>query len=139
MKVVVDVNVWISALLWKGTPRKILQLAQNQQITIFASDDLFLEFETTLNRAKFANKITSLGLTLADIIDATRDIITFCPDTYIDIPELRDAKDNKIIAAALSANAEVLITGDLDLLTLKEFAGILILTPVDFLNAYFPL
>jgi len=139
MKVVVDVNVWISALLWKGRPRKILQLAQNQQITIFASDDLFLELETTLNRAKFANQIKSLGLTLEDIIDVARRMITFCPDSYINIPELRDAEDNKIIAAALTAKAEVLITGDLDLLTLKEFAGILILTPADFLNAYFPL
>ena len=35
MKVVVDVNVWISALLWRGIPRKVLQKAQNSQITIF--------------------------------------------------------------------------------------------------------
>jgi uncharacterized protein len=43
-----------------------------------------------------------------------------------------------IIATALAANAEVIITGDQDLLTLNEFEGILIITPTDFLNRYFP-
>ncbi len=49
MKVVVDVNVWISALLWGGIPRQILQLGQNHQITIFASEELFAELENTLS------------------------------------------------------------------------------------------
>jgi len=53
MKVVVDVNVWISALLWPGVPRKIIQLAQASQITIFASEDLFHELETTLKCSSF--------------------------------------------------------------------------------------
>ena len=41
----------------------------------------------------------------------------FCPTLAINIPELRDAKDNHILATALSAQAEVVITGDMDLLT----------------------
>ncbi|MFN6516028.1 MAG: hypothetical protein RMY29_016230 [Nostoc sp. CreGUA01] len=41
MRVVVDVNVWISALLWGGVPDIVLMLAEEQKITIFASEGLF--------------------------------------------------------------------------------------------------
>ncbi|MEH2288463.1 putative toxin-antitoxin system toxin component, PIN family [Nostoc sp.] len=50
MRVILDVNVWISALLWGGVPGKILRLARNQQINIFASKFLLLELETTFKR-----------------------------------------------------------------------------------------
>lgn len=43
MKVIVDVNVWISALLWGGIPAKILHLARQQKIIIFASDAIIPE------------------------------------------------------------------------------------------------
>ncbi|BAZ82773.1 putative toxin-antitoxin system toxin component, PIN family [Sphaerospermopsis kisseleviana CS-549] len=139
MKVVVDVNVLISALLWGGTPRKTLILAQNNQISIFASPDLFQELETTLKRTKFQAKIKSLGLTVEDILDATTEVLQTCPNISldIDISQLRDMKDYHILSAAVSAQAEVLITGDQDLLVLNKFAEILIMTPADFLNTYF--
>lgn len=52
----------------------------------------------------------------------------------IDIPDLRDPDDAKIIATAIAANAEVLITGDQDLLVLRDVQGIRILTPAQFLD-----
>ena len=56
----------------------------------------------------------------------------------MDVPQLRDQDDTNILAAAVAANAQVIVTGDRDLLTLNEFEGILIITPTDFLNRYFP-
>lgn len=50
MKVVLDVNVWISGLLWGGVPGKILKLAKNQKITIFASQKILADIEDTLER-----------------------------------------------------------------------------------------
>ena len=47
-------------------------------------------------------------------------------------------KDTIVLAAAIAANAEIIITGDLDLLVLTEFNGIPILTVQNFLNRYFP-
>jgi putative PIN family toxin of toxin-antitoxin system len=139
MKVVVDVNVLISALLWGGTPRKILILAQNNQISIFASPDLFQELENTLKRTKFQAKIKSLGLTVEDILDAATEVLQSCSNISldIDISQLRDIKDYHILAAAVSAQADFLITGDQDLLVLNQFAEILIMTPADFLNTNF--
>jgi hypothetical protein len=137
MRVVVDVNIWISALLWGGVPDKVVILAQEQTITIFASDALFLELETTLRRPKFQSKIQSLNLNLEDVIDATKDVLEFCPTISVDVPQLRDPKDTVVLAAAVAASAEAIVTGDLDLLVLIEFNGIPILTPQDFLSRYF--
>jgi len=118
-------------------PRKIIELGQTHQIIIFASDDLFQELQATLRRHKFESKITSLGLTVEAILDAATEIIKFCPNISIQVPDLRDVKDNHILALALSAKAEVVITGDRDLLVLENFAGISIVNPIDFLNKYF--
>lgn len=137
MRVVVDVNIWISALLWGGVPDKVVILAQEQTITIFASDALFLELETTLRRPKFQSKIQSLNLNLEDVINATKDVLEFCPTISVDAPQLRDPKDTVVLAATVAANAEAIVTGDLDLLVLIEFNGIPILTPQDFLSRYF--
>ncbi|MFN6527112.1 putative toxin-antitoxin system toxin component, PIN family [Nostoc sp. ChiSLP03a] len=138
MRVVVDVNVWISALLWGGVPDIILLLAEEQKITIFVSDALFLELETTLRRPKFQSKIESLNLRVEDIINATKDVLQFCLTVSVSAPQLRDPKDTIVLAAAIAANAEAIITGDLDLLVLIEFNRISILTPQDFMIRYFP-
>ncbi len=138
MRVILDVNVWISALLWGGVPGKILRLARNQQINIFTSEDLLLELETTLKRAKFQQRMQDRGYNVEYLMSVTKGFSESCITISIDVPQLRDPKDAKILAAALTANAEVIITGDLDLLTLSEFEGINILTPTDFLNCYFP-
>lgn len=55
MKVVLDVNIWISALLWGGLPSQILHLSRQNKITIFVSESLLGELETTLKRTKFKN------------------------------------------------------------------------------------
>jgi len=138
MRVILDVNVWISALLWRGVPDQVLTLAEDKKISIFASEALLIELETTLRRAKFQSKINSLNLSIEDVINATKDLLQICPTISIDAPQLRDLKDEKILAAAIAANAEAIVTGDLDLLVLIEFNGIPIFTPQDFLSCYFP-
>jgi uncharacterized protein len=61
-----------------------------------------------------------------------------CSTASVEVPELRDPDDIVILETALAANAKVIITGDLDLLVLKEFNGIQILTPQAFVSRYFP-
>ena len=139
MRVVLDVNVWISGLLWGGVPGKTLLLARNQQITIFASEALLLELEATLRRKKFQPRLQERGYTVEYLMSVVKEFSHLCPTTSVDAPQLRDSKDNKILAAAIAANAGAIVTGDLDLLVLIEFNGIPILTPQDFLSCYFPM
>lgn len=138
MRVVLDTNVWISGWLWGGVPGQLIIMAKNQQITIFVSEGLLSELETTLGRVKLQSKIRSLGATVQILLAKTSELVKLCQETSVDVPQLRDQDDAIIIATALAANAEVIITGDQDLLTLNEFEGILIITPTDFLNRYFP-
>ncbi|MBF2056413.1 MAG: putative toxin-antitoxin system toxin component, PIN family [Cyanobacterium sp. T60_A2020_053] len=60
MNVILDVNVWISALLWGGTPAKILRLAYQNKIVIFISEEIMLELKTTLRRQKFQKRIEKM-------------------------------------------------------------------------------
>ncbi|MBN3870051.1 putative toxin-antitoxin system toxin component, PIN family [Nostoc sp. JL33] len=137
MRVILDVNVWISALLWGGVPGKTLRLARNQQINIFASEFLLLELETTLKRDKFQLRLQQRGYTVENLISVVKGLSNDCPTISVDAPQLRDPKDTVVLAAAVAANAEAIVTGDLDLLVLIEFNGIPILTPQDFLSRYF--
>jgi len=50
----------------------------------------------------------------------------------VEVPELRDSTDMKILATSVAASADVIVTGDQDLLVLKEFESIPILTPNQF-------
>ncbi len=65
MKVVLDVNVWISVLLWGGVPGKIFKLAKNQRITIFASQKILADIEDTLERPKLQSRKQYCGYTTA--------------------------------------------------------------------------
>lgn len=138
MNVVVDVNIWISALLWGGLPSQILHLSRQNKITIFVSESLLGELETTLKRTKFKNQLEKRNHTVEYLIAITQGFSNKCPNISLNVPELRDVKDNHILATALSAQAVVLITGDKDLLVLNNFAGIAIMKPTDFLELYFP-
>lgn len=137
MRVVVDTSVWVSALLWGGVPNEILYLARTQQLSIFASEELLQEIETSLNKRKLQRRIQQRGATAEYFLSVARALSQLCPTISVDVPELRDPKDLKILAAAVASNAEALITGDSDLLVLGEFQGIPILTPQAFLTRDF--
>jgi putative PIN family toxin of toxin-antitoxin system len=137
MRIVLDTNVWISAWFWGGIPSQILILCQEQRVMIFASPALLQEFEKTLSRPKFQKRIKSLNSTVSDVVNKTRELITLCSTISVNVPELRDRDDLIILGTAQASQAEVIITGDRDLLVLKSFNGVPILTPQDFLKNYF--
>jgi uncharacterized protein len=134
MNVVIDVNVWVSGLLWGGMPGRVLQLAQQQVINSYVSSELLLELETTLCRNKFQSQLQKRNQTVMRLLDMTRLISTIIDIQSITVPQLRDPQDLKILATAVAANAQVLITGDQDLLVLHPFQTIAILTPSDLLE-----
>lgn len=138
MRVVLDVNIWISGLLWGGIPGRLLRLARHQQIILCSSESLLLELETTLKRPKFESRLQQRGYTVTYLMEVVAGLSVSFSTPSLNVPELRDPKDVKIIETALGANAEVIITGDLDLLILVEYAQIKIFNPTDFFTCYFP-
>jgi putative PIN family toxin of toxin-antitoxin system len=137
MKVVLDVNVWISGLLWGGVLGQILKLAKNQTITIFASEKILADLEVTLELPKFQSRKQYWGYTTQYLMAVVQKLTQPCVDRPLQVPQLRDPDDAVILATALVAKAEVIVTGDLDLLTLDNFENIPIITPKEFLSRYF--
>ncbi|WP_341733168.1 putative toxin-antitoxin system toxin component, PIN family [Microcoleus sp. EPA2] len=138
MKIVVDTNIFVSGWLWGGIPARLFRLARTHQLIICASEAILAELENTLNKQKLQAKLQSLGFTVNGLMSGTRELVQVYPISTIDVPELRDANDNMILGTAIAADADVIVTGDLDLLVLQEYEGIPIVTAREFLERYFP-
>jgi putative PIN family toxin of toxin-antitoxin system len=133
VKIVCDTNVLISGVLFGGHARKILQLASRGVLINFLSPDILREVEDVLRRSRFGLRP-----------DHVLEIVALFKDTFeIVIPSLRvqavqsDPEDNHVIEAALEAGAEFIISGDNHLLKLKEWGGIRVVSPAQFIETIF--
>lgn len=138
MKVVLDTNIFVSGWLWGGMPDRVLNLGENHLINVCASEALLNELQATLSQDKFGSKFQILGVTVNDLMQGIRELVEVYPISAINVPDLRDPNDNIILATAIAAHADVIVTGDRDLLVLQEYEGIAIVTARDFLSRYFP-
>jgi putative PIN family toxin of toxin-antitoxin system len=120
-----------------GVPGQILQLAKNQKITIFASEKILADIEDTLERPKLQSRKQYWGYTTEYLMAVVQQLIQPCADKPLEVPQLRDPDDAVILATALVVKADVIITGDSDLLILHTFENIPIITPKDFLSRHF--
>ncbi len=128
MRIVLDANITISGLLWYGAPRKIIDAARSEQIKLFSSRELLEELEDVLWRPKLAARFAQIGKTPSELIDAYTVLITVVSATPLAYSVSTDPDDDAVLACALAARAEAMVSGDNDLLTLKIFHGIPILT-----------
>jgi putative PIN family toxin of toxin-antitoxin system len=138
MRVVIDTNIWISGLLFGGNPQKIIELGKAKEITIICSLPLLDEISETLNYAKFRTRLAKLGVTVEDLLLSIYACAKILPTTEIEsVANLRDPDDLKVLATAVNNLAVVIVSGDSDLLILKEYKGIAIMTATEFLTCYF--
>lgn len=110
MKVVIDTNILVSAVLRGREPRAVIQfIVDNTEFEWIVSAEILAEYKEVLSRNKF--KLTSeVKAEWFEIIDTFPTIINV--NVEIDFP--RDRKDAKFLACAMAADANFLITGDLD-------------------------
>lgn len=127
--VVVDTNVFISAYLWGGKPKEIIDLWLSGQIRLLISLQLTSEVLLVLTRFKYSKE----ELNRLQKAFKEQAIIIF-PKRTTNI--CRDSKDNFILDLCLAGKADFLITGDQDLLALKKFHQTHILKPKEFLKIY---
>lgn len=135
---VVDTNIFISALIVpKSNPSQLISLWQKNVFSLITSEPMIEELQEVLMRPKYAKTYGVTGkkreLLIQHIRTKARILSILLPPTI----QIRDTKDLVILATALDAKADFLITGDKDLLALKENHSILplsIVTIVEFLN-----
>ena len=126
-KVVVDTNVLISAILFGGNPRKILKLLAQHQISGITSPILIVELMEILSK-KF--KFEAVKIILIDELIKEEFTIVY-PSLHLEV--LRDSDDDRVLEAAIEGQAEYIVTGDRDLLELKKYQNVGIVTPAEFL------
>jgi len=131
MRVVIDTNVIISALFFGGLPSELLELALNRKIKAVASAEIITEYENTDNELARKAKRHTTNKALVDILEPFEIIIT---KSKFDI--CRDPDDNKFIACAIDGKCKHIVSGDNDLLDIKSFNNVEIVTVREFLNEY---
>jgi len=131
VRVVIDTNVLISAIFWTGKPKQLLNQVRLGRITFLTSAILLAELKEILTRedkpfklsAEDAERVVAAMRDLAEIVEPQQRL-SVC----------RDEGDNRVLECAVEGRAEWIITGDGDLLDLKAFQGIPIVTVANFLS-----
>jgi putative PIN family toxin of toxin-antitoxin system len=129
---VLDTNIYLSAILFGGKPEQIIELARQNQVRIFISEPILAEIKKVLAQ-KFHWGKTKISTATAEIKSLTCKI-DHLPDINI---ISSDPPDNIILATATASQADFIISGDHHLLDLKHFRNIPILTPSQFFEMFF--
>jgi uncharacterized protein len=130
-RLVVDTNVFASAIIFpRSVPRRLVDDALDQGVVLF-SDVTISELTEVLSRSKFARYVSrrERELFLAQFGSAAE----FVPIIRL-VRECRDPKDDKFLEVALNGRADVIISGDADLLSLNPWREIQVLSPRDLLK-----
>ena len=133
LRVVIDTNVLVSALLFGGTTGRIVSFWKGRLITALFSKETFQEFSLALRYPKFA-------LTEEEI----RDIVEEEVLPFFEVVKVKekikgicsDPDDDKFLSCGIAGAAEFIVTGDRHLLAVKEFRSVRIISPSKFFSLF---
>jgi putative PIN family toxin of toxin-antitoxin system len=130
--VVLDSNVFISALVFGGRPREILDLAVKGLIEVAISDDILEEVKGVLGGKKFQYPKRIVRALMREIEDLTELV-----EPREKIAAVReDPEDNRVLECAVESGADVIVSGGSHLLALQSFGRIKIMSPDEFLRRH---
>ena len=129
MRLVADTNVVISALLWGGLPKTVFALRETINIEFYTSRVLLDELADVLSRKRLAKTISAIDASPASLLRYYQGFARVVQPRSV--PRVvRDPDDDHVIAAAITANADMIVSGDKDLHALgREYRGTVISTP----------
>ena len=131
MRIVVDTNVIISGLFFGGNPSKVLMAIVDSKVNALATKEIINEYINVIERM-MANKTKSFELATLDTLFTSFELI----DRKTVLELSRDPDDNKFIECAIDGNAMYIVSGDNDLLVLKQYNDIKIITVNDFCDIF---
>ncbi len=133
MRAVLDTNTLVSGIISSGgPPRRLLDGARTQLLELCSSTILLAELLDVLCRDKFARRLEAAGLTPQGIVVELRRLA--CLVEPADVPRViaADPDDDHVLACAIAARAELIVTGDRHLLELGgSHQGIPIVSPAE--------
>lgn len=136
MRIVLDTNVVMSALLWRGTPHQLLQaIRQRSDVRVFSSHAVLEELTDVLTRPAASKQLAAIGKTAREVIADFIEAVEIAEPAAVPRVVPTDADDDHVLAAALAAGGDLIASGDRrDLLPLGSYEGIPIVTAVEALQ-----
>ena len=129
MNILLDTNVVISALLWRGKPRSLFDLCiSGDDIRLFSSSDLIAELRHSLAYPKLTRQLTKAGSDAETVIGFYNALVHLVEPETVGRVVPSDPDDDKVVAAAIAAHAVMIVSGNRDLLELGSEAALPVLT-----------
>jgi putative PIN family toxin of toxin-antitoxin system len=138
VRIVVDTNVWVSGLLWRGRPWELLCLAEAGHLTLCTTPTILEELFDVLSYDRFQSRLHQLGINPAELIGYAMNLATIFEVPASDPIVLADPEDDVFLWCAEAADVAYVVSGDHHLLDLRSHAGIHTITVHDFLTREFP-
>ena len=138
MRLILDTNTVVSGLLWSGPPSQVIDAAITGTVDLFSSAVLLGELLDVLQRPKLTRRLALRGLTAQELLAEYAKLVIDVSPTTLPISVSIDPDDDAVLACALTAQAEAIVSGDHHLLDLKSYQGIPILTVLELLALIAP-
>jgi uncharacterized protein len=128
MIAVFDTNVLIAAIITEGICSKLLHRARAGEFSLVSCPFIMMELRRTLSKKfrlthdELCSAMEPISESISQVIEHSLKVKDIC----------RDADDDNIIACTVAAKADYLVTGDSDLLEIKDYQGVRIINPRDF-------
>jgi putative PIN family toxin of toxin-antitoxin system len=132
LKAILDTNVFISGVFFKGPPYQILEAWREGRIQLLISDEIFEEYQRVGELLSNDYPEVDLGPFLELLAVNSKLVI---PEK-LQNPVCEDPDDDKFLAAAIAGKSRIIISGDKHLLKVSGYKGIMVLTPRKFVDEY---
>ena len=131
MRIVIDTNVVASGIVFGGKPERLLELAIKNDVEMCVSPQILAEYDEIIARlsAKYPNRTIAISLK-----DLTDNALLVSPSQTVTV--CRDPDDNKFIECAMEGKCLYIVSGDNDLLDLRSYADVEIVTVAEFFEQY---
>ena len=129
MRAVIDTNVLLAGILWRGPPHALLMQVRAGTVSLVSSPALLAELSDVIERPKFGAILASTNTSRERSLVEVRCLAEVIDPPALPQPVCRDPDDDQVLALAIAAKIDLIVSGDNDLLSLNSFEGIPIVAP----------
>jgi hypothetical protein len=138
VRIVIDTNIWVSGLLWKGDAWRLLNLVEQGKVELCIAYSMLLELEEVLAYERLQPRLSTLGQTPSQLAVYALSIASAFDVSRSGVPIVKaDPDDDIFLHCAIVANAEYVVTSDRHILALKNYQGVAIVTIEEFFQREF--
>jgi uncharacterized protein len=132
MKVIVDTNVLVSGIFFKGPPFQILLAWKNNKFKLVTTHEILEEYKRVIT--ELSEQFPTIEV--SGIIEKIAINSVFSLSINLSEPICTDPDDDKFFAAAIASKTKIIVSGDKHLHKESGHAGIMVIKPIDFLRGY---